>query len=108
MAVFMVETYVVKPDKQEEFREFGKKYVEWTKKRSDLFKEVKSWKLFAQVLGGNCGGYVEMWEFENLADGEKAMNRMMQDKEFTTTIYSEFASLLVSATHTINIWNSVP
>ena len=108
MAVFMVETYVVKPDKQEEFREFCKKYVEWTKKRPDLFKEVKSWKLFAQVLGGNFGGYVEMWEFENLADGEKAMNRMMQDKEFITTIYSEFANLLVPATHTINIWNSVP
>jgi len=108
MAVFMVETYVIKPDKQAEFVEFGKKYVEWTKKRQDLFKEVKSWKLFAQVLGGNFGGYVEMWEFENLADGEKAMNRMMQDKEFIMTIIPEFASLIVPATHTINIWNSVP
>jgi hypothetical protein len=108
MAVFMVETYVVKPDKLGEFMEFGKKYIAWTKKRPDLFKEVKSWKLFAQVLGGNFGGYVEMWEFENLATGEKTMNTMMQDKEFMTTIYSEFASLLVPATHSINIWNSVP
>lgn len=78
------------------------------KKRPDLFKEVKSWKLFVQVLGGSFGGYVEMWEFDNMADGEKAMNRMMQDKEFMTAIYPEFASLLVPATHTISIWNPVP
>jgi len=108
MTVFMVETYVVKPDKLGEFMEFGKKYFEWKEKRPELFKEVKSYKMFVQMLGGNFGGYVEMWEFENMADCEKCMNRMMQDKEFMTKIYPEFASFVVPATHSINIWSSVP
>jgi len=107
MAVFMVEKYVVKPDKQGEFMEFGKKYVAWTKERPELFKEVKSYKIFAQVLGGNWGGYVEMWEFENLADCEKCMTRVMQDNEFMTKIYPEFAGFVVPATHSIDIWSSV-
>jgi len=107
MTIFMVETYVVKPEKQAEFVTFGKKFVEWKEKNAEKFKEVKSWRLFAQMLGGNFGGYVEVWEFENMAECEKCMNRVMQDKDFMTTIYSEFASLIVPATHSVNIWNGV-
>jgi len=108
MPVFMVETYVIKPEKQAEFMAFVKKYLEWKGKHPQLFKEVKSYKMFAQVLGGNYGGYVEMWEFENMAECEKCMNRVMQDNEFLTAIYLEFTSHIVPATHTINIWQSVP
>ena len=107
MVVFMVETYVVKPEKQAEFMAFVKKYLKWKDKHARLFKEVKSFKIFAQVLGGNFGGYVEMWEFENMAECEKCMNRVMQDKGFVTTIYAEFNSHVVPATHSINIWQSV-
>jgi len=49
-----------------------------------------------------------MWEFENMAECEKCMNRAMQDKEFLTAIYLEFTSHIVPATHSINIWQSVP
>ena len=108
MTIFMVETYVVKPDKQQEFMEFAKKYIEWKEKHPALFKEVKSYKMFAQMLGGNFGGFVEMWEFEDLANGEKCMNRMMQDKEFMTKLYLEYVNLIVPATHLISIWNSFP
>jgi hypothetical protein len=107
MAVFMVETYIIKPDKLGEFTAFVKKFETWMKKRPDLFKEVKSHKLFSHMLGGNWGGYVEMWEFENLADCEKCFNRVMQS-DYMTTLYPEYASLEVPATHSINIWNSVP
>jgi len=103
----MVEIYIVKPDKLDEFAAVGKKYIEWTKKRPDLFKDVKSWKLFAQMIGGNYGGFVEMWEFENMADGEKHMNRMMQDKEFMTEFYPAFMALIVPGTHSMNVWKSV-
>ena len=100
-------TYVVKPEKQAEFQEFGKKWNEWKKKRPDLFKEVKSWKLFAQLLGGVVGGYVEMWEFRTMADAEKSMNKLRQDKQFTTQQYSAFLALLVPGTYSMNVWNSV-
>jgi len=107
MTVFMVETYVVKPEKQTEFTAWLKKYFTWIEKHPQLFKEVKSHKMFAQVFGGNWGGYVEMWEFENSADCEKCMNRAMQDKEFMTIIHVEFAAFVVPATHSISIWNPV-
>jgi len=106
MTVFMVETYVVKPEKQEEFMAMIKKWVAETKKNKEKYKELKSYKLFAQMFGGSRLGYSEMWEFENLADLEKLLNRLMQDKEFQR-ILSEFVSQIVPATWSINIWNSV-
>jgi hypothetical protein len=107
MTVFLVDTYVIKPDKLSEFTAFLKKYTEWEKKRLDLTKEVKSHKIFSHMLGGKWGGYVEMWEFENLADLEKFMNRVMQDQEWLATIYLEAARLIVPASESIDIWNSV-
>ncbi|MDH5374968.1 MAG: hypothetical protein OEW95_04045 [Candidatus Bathyarchaeota archaeon] len=107
MTIFMVETYVVKPEKQAEFMAFAKKFVEWKEKNAEKFKEAKSWRLFAQMLGGNFGGYVEVWEFENMAECEKWTNRIMQDKDFMTTLYHEFTRLIVPATHSVNIWNAV-
>jgi len=98
MAAFKVETYVIKPEKQEEHMALVKKFVALKEKNPQKSKELKSWKLFAQKFGGNnCGGYVEMSEFENLADVEKFSNRMMQDKEFMTTIVSSFISCTVPA-----------
>jgi hypothetical protein len=104
---FVVMKYVVKLDKQGDFKEFGKKWTQWKKKHPDLFKEVKSWKLFAQVFGGLQGGHVEMWEFETMADSEKFMNRLMQNKEFTTQLDPAFSALLVPGTYSMSVWNSV-
>jgi hypothetical protein len=108
MTVFLVDTYIIKPDKLSEFTAFLKKYIERIKKRPDLTKEVKSHKIFSYMLGGKGGGYVEMWEFENLAEYEKCFNGIMQDKEFTTTLNLEMARLIVPASESIEIWNSVP
>jgi len=106
MAVFMVETYIVKPEKQGEFIAMIKKWVEGTKKSKEKYKELKSYKLFAHMFGGSRLGYSEMWEFENLADLEKLLNRLMQDKEFQT-ILSEFVSQVVPDSWSISIWNPV-
>lgn len=106
MTVFMVETYVVKPEKLAEFTAWAKKFFEWKETHPQLFKEVKSYKMFAQVLGGNWGGQVEMWEFENLAECEKWMNRIMQS-EWMVTLYPEFVALVAPATHSMCIWNPV-
>jgi len=104
LTIMMVDSYVIKPDKLGEFTEFAKKYLEWMKKRTDLTKEVKSHKLFSHMIG-KFGGYVEMIAFENLADFEKWMSKMMHS-EFMTTIYPEFAKYIVPGTESNEIWSS--
>jgi len=109
MTVFLVETYVIKPEKQAEFAAYKKKWKKFFGYKDghlQRFKEVKSYKMLAQMLGGNWGGYVEMWEFENLADLEKWMSRMMKS-DYMTKLAPEFASLEVPASRSMNIWNPV-
>jgi hypothetical protein len=103
MTIFVVETYVVKPEKLSEFTAYKEK---WKKFFAKWLKEVKSYKMFIQLFGGNWGGYVEMWEFENLADCEKFFNRVMQSN-YTKELYPEFASLVVPATYSISAGNPV-
>jgi len=105
MTIMMVDSYVVKPDKLAEFPALLKKLETFIKKRPDLFKEAKSHKFFSHMLGGTWGGYVEMYEFENLADFEKCFNRVMQDKDFITAIYSEFQKFQLPGTESVSIWN---
>ena len=60
------------------------------------------------MIGGNSGGYVEMSEFESLADFEKFMNRTFHgQKELITTIVSGFTTCVVPGTYSVNIWSSV-
>jgi hypothetical protein len=59
------------------------------------------------MIGGNIGGYVEMTEFENLAEYEKFINRIEQDKGFQTIASAFFNNCLVPVTYSLNMWNSV-
>lgn len=107
MTVFLVSTWVVKLDKASEYMAFSKKYLTWMKERPDLFKEVKSYKVFSNMLGGNYSGGVEMIEFESLSDLEKWLNRYTSDKEHMTKIWPEFAPLVVPETFSSSVWASV-
>lgn len=106
MSVFVVETYVVKQNKQAEFASFWKRFLECKEKNPDTFKEVKSFKAFTQVFGGVSGAHVDMWEYKSLADAEKASARMSENKEFMK-LQREFALLIDPAAYTTNVWNSV-
>ncbi|HVP17278.1 MAG TPA: hypothetical protein VMT42_07920 [candidate division Zixibacteria bacterium] len=108
MTVFSMETYVVKPDKLSEFTAFVKNYEAYMKKRPELFKELKSHKVFSHLLGGNWGGGAWMGEYENLADLEKNFNKLMGDKEFMTKMFPEWNALIVPGTYSINVWTPVP
>jgi hypothetical protein len=108
MTVFMVETLVVKPDKLSEEAAFREKFQAFMKKRPDLFKEIKSFKVFRHMLGGDVGGRVMMWEMESLADVEKFLNRAMGDKEWLTKFYPEYVALMVPRMHSMNVWTPVP
>ena len=41
------------------------------------------------MFGGNFGGFVEMWEFEDLADLEKFFNKVLQS-DCMMTLYPGF------------------
>jgi hypothetical protein len=107
MTIFKVETYVIKPEKQEEYMAVVEKWKAYIKNKEKV-KGLKSWKLFSQMIGGTTGAYVEMGEFENLAVFEELMDRIEQDKEFITKIMSPWMSCIVPGTYSMTIWKSVP
>jgi hypothetical protein len=107
MTIFTLERYVVKPDKLGEFTAFVKNWEAFKKKRPDLCKEIKSYKIFSDLLGGNWGGGAWMMEFDSLADFEKMFKKLMADKEFMT-VMAEWNALIVPGTYSINVWTPVP
>jgi hypothetical protein len=103
-----VETYVVKPDKMAEFAAYCKKHDALAKERPELFKEMKSFKRFGHLVGGKWGGITAMVEVEGWDDVGKLFGRLMQDKEYMTTLNSEWASIVVPGTDSISIWQPLP
>jgi len=106
MTIFLVRTYVVKPDKLRDHVTWGKKLVALMKKRPYLFKEVESLNVFGHKYGGNVGGYVAIWKFESLADSEKWENSFIKNKE-QMDLKSEFMALIVPGTYYNSIWERV-
>lgn len=106
MSVFVVLRYVVKSEKQTEFESLTKKYLEYLKD-PEKSKELKSWKLFVQLLGGIANTYIEMMEFDSMADVEKWNTRMMNDEEFLKSVYQEFMLIIEPTTYSRNVWNLV-
>jgi hypothetical protein len=108
MTVFRVEKYVVRPEKHEEYVAIMKKWVDYIKKNKETCKELRSWKLFSQAIGGNVGEYIEMWELETLADYEKFMHSVFHGQdESIAKIVSGFTTCTVPGTNSVSIWNSV-
>ena len=91
MTVFIVETYVVKPQKQEELVSLLKRIAEYKKENPEKFKEMRSKKIFSQMFGGISGQFIEMIEFDSLAEAEKYVAREEEDEEFMK-LYQEARS----------------
>jgi hypothetical protein len=106
LSIFAVETYVVKPEKQVEYQSLMQRLLQYKKQNPQLFNEVKSFGLFHQMFGGLAGAYIEMWEFDSMADLEKCWTKEPKDEGFMK-IHKEFMLLIVPDTFSINIWNAV-
>lgn len=106
MSVFVIETYVVKLGKQEELMSLLHRIRKYKEENPERFKEMKSKRIFSQMFGGISDGYIEMNEFDNMADAEKYMTRVSKDKGFMK-LYQEAKLLLVPATYSLNVWRSV-
>jgi len=105
MSIFVVETCMVKPKKREEFKLLMRRVLKYKEENHELFKEVKSWRLFRQMFGGIAGAYVSMWEFESLADLEKCWAKEEKDEEFQK-MHRELLKLITPTTFSIRIWSS--
>jgi hypothetical protein len=106
MTVFLVRTYVVKPDKLSEHNAWGKKLVVSMKKRPDLFSGVKSLRVLSHKYGGCVGGFTTMWKFDSLAEAEKWENHFVEAAE-QPNLRSEFMALIVPGSYSESIWEPV-
>jgi len=67
---------------------------------------MKSKRIFSQMFGGISGGYIELNEFDSVADADKYMARMDKDKGYMK-LYKEALQLVVPATYSLNVWKAV-
>jgi hypothetical protein len=106
MSITRVETYVVRTEKSPQFAVLLNEFLKFKKAHSQLFRGVKSWRLYKQDFGRPAGMYVEMWEYENLRQLEEIEKRIFSDEEMKK-INAAFHELVVPATFSASIWNRV-
>jgi hypothetical protein len=105
-SLFIVDMYVVKTERQKEFLEYIQRFSKYKNENPKKFKECKSWKIFRQAFGSISGAYVEMMEFDNMAEAEKWGARMRKD-EVMTKFREQFMPLIEVASHSTSLWNCV-
>jgi hypothetical protein len=79
---------------------------EYKEKNPEGFKEMKSKRIFSQMFGGVAGGYVELNEFDSLADAEKYITRTAKDEGYMK-LYQEALQLVVPTTYSLNVWKAL-
>jgi hypothetical protein len=106
MAVFLVSTYVIKPDKLKQHQDWGKNLVASMKKHPELFREVSSLRVFRQKSDSGARGFTAMWEFKTVVDKKSWERRLQKDKELMG-FTSEFGSLVLPNSFSRNTWKPV-
>jgi hypothetical protein len=106
MPVFTIQRCVVRPEKQGGYQTLMQRFLEFKKENPKLFNEVKSFKCFQQGLGDLVGAYIELWEFDSMADLEKCEMRGSKNKELMK-IHQELMLLIEPATLSVNVWGAI-
>ena len=106
MTIVVQDMWVVKPDRQAEFKKLWQLYQKYAKDNPKLFKEMKGNKTFTQMLGGTYGAYISLSEYNSLADMEKLNNRTMKDPTLMK-LNQEMMQLIDPVTYTSNVWTTL-
>ena len=106
MSVLVVETYVVKAEKVDEFDPALKEFLQFKDSNPRLFAGVRSWSLHRQEYGGVAGLYAETWEFDDLGAMEKETARVFADEKMRV-IQRGFHQLVDPATFSASIWRPI-
>jgi hypothetical protein len=106
MSILLVETYVVRAEKRAEFMPLLNEFLKCKENHPQLFDGLKSWKLYKQDIGQPAGLYIEVWEYESLAQMEEIDRRIFADEEMKK-ISAEFHQLIEPVTFSTGIWSPV-
>ncbi len=106
MTVFIIETFVVKPEKQSEFKSLMDKGLKYMKENPEKYKELKSWKMYTQTFGSISGAYIGQTEYDSLAEFEKLNARLSKDKE-SSKLSQEVNATIDMTTYTMSAWEPV-
>lgn len=106
MSILVVVTYAVKPGKHEEYMSLMKKLRKYKDENSELFKEVKSWRIFTQIFGAIADAYKDTLEFDTMADFENYLTKITNDEGYKK-IYEEIIQLVDPATCSQVLWKFV-
>lgn len=106
MSVVLVETYVARAEKLTEFTTLLDEFLKFKEAHQQLFDGAKSSRLYKQDYGQPAGMYIEMWEYENLAQLEEIDRRIFSD-EGMKKISTAFHKLVEPATFSATIWSKV-
>jgi hypothetical protein len=106
MSITLVETYLVRHEKQAEFQSSLKEFVKYKDGHPKLFEGLKSWRLLKQFSGGIANAYVKLWEFDSLLDMEKCSAKILKTKE-GKNIQADFYDQIDNATFTRSIWKTI-
>lgn len=106
MSITLVETYLVRHEKQAEFQSSLKEFIKYKDGHPKLFEGLKSWRLLQQFYGGIANTYVEMWEFDSLPEMEKCSARVFKTKAMKK-LNADFYDDIVNATFTRSIWKTI-
>lgn len=108
MSVFLVSTYVVKPDKLEAYKAMYRRWLEYKNEHPEAVTELepKSWRIFTQTFGDVYGKHMEIYEFDSLTDYERFMERASKNKEYSE-IFEQQMLCFVPGTVSNSIWSPV-
>lgn len=104
MGIYDVLKCVVEPQKHEEFTALLQKYVKYKEGNPEKFKEMKSFRVFNQMLG--IGAYILIWEYDSLEDFNNLFKRLSNDEE-GNRIWQEIMLLIDPAKYSHSLWNAV-
>jgi hypothetical protein len=103
MSVLVVETYVVRVEKLDDFDPALAEFRDFKDRHPDLFAGVISWHLWKQEYGGISDLYIETWEYESLAEMERVSDRIFAD-EGMKKIGRNFHQLIEPTSFSAAIW----
>ncbi len=106
MTVVLMWKWVVKQGKHEQHKQLMHRFQEFVRNSPKLFKELKSMRFLTQTFGGISGAYVELAEFESLADLAACLARTSKDEEYRK-IDEEWMSLLDPTTFKASLFTAV-
>jgi hypothetical protein len=83
-----------------------RRLLEYKKENPEELKELKSWKVFTQTFGDIYGKYMEIYEFDSMADYERYVEKAYKNKEFSEIVQNQML-YFVPETVSNSIWNLV-